>query len=60
MNPARGQAAGLGNVCLAASYVPENTQTLIETQAEFLRNRFGLSPDRAALVASLVFREARQ
>jgi len=42
-------------ICLAANYVSENSLPLPALQAKFLRNRFGLEPERAAIIASLAW-----
>ena len=46
-------------ICLAAMTYSENTLSKFNVQELFLSRRFGLSPERAAIIASLAFGEAR-
>ncbi len=59
-NPAGGKTAGLGKCdCVAAINTRETMPALTEIQAKFLRDRFGLEPERAAIIASLAWGGAR-
>jgi len=55
-NPARGVAAGLGNVKgFPANDSSENIPPLSFLQAHFISVRHGIHPDRAKLIAELAF-----
>ena len=61
-NPASPMAAGRAGDrfnSLAALNDPQIAQPLISIQADFVARRFGLAPEFGALVANLVFGEAR-
>jgi hypothetical protein len=59
LSPATLAGVGPGSGCVLANLYPETIPAPRRAQASFLRRGFGLTPQRAAMVAPLAFWEAR-